>query len=433
MKRLLLVELNEFSVELFSKASSLLKLPGITRLLSMNHTFTWTDDNVERQGLDPWVQWVSVHSGVDSSEHRIKHLGDIPQLSTRQLWEELSERGLSCGVWGAMNAARGGASNCRFFLPDPWTYSEQAYPEKLNALLDFPRYYSKNYLDIDKRVALNGLLRLVWFVITSGALLSILRRVPLILKGILRFGLSSHVLFSVFDLVLTQIFIRYKKVERTQFSLIFLNSIAHLQHNIWVAGEPNARCLYSIKIIDCILSDLFASVGDNEEIVIMNALSQENVAGRKDDVLYRQKNPSEFLLSTGIKYLKVEQLMTNDSHVIFDTAVDAEKAYSALKLAEVNGDKMFDVDYDKKTPFKLFFQFSLWKRIPQSATFNLNGKCYRFYDHFEAVVTRTGEHIQQGDVYTSTLKLPPKMYNHKMYHSIVKFFKELQEDDFLVE
>jgi len=147
-RRLMLIELNEFSVDLLRRGVEELDLRNLRRLLAMDASRTTTQDQVEHRGLDPWVQWVSVHTGVPSSTHGILHLGDTPgNLGFHQVWERLSELGVSSGLWGAMNANRPGASECRFFLPDPWTFSERAYPEELNGLLELPRYYSTNYLD----------------------------------------------------------------------------------------------------------------------------------------------------------------------------------------------------------------------------------------------------------------------------------------------
>ena len=75
MRKLVLVALNEFDPAFFRFATSRAELPGIERLLGSQHSNTWTHDEVEKRGLDPWVQWVSIHTGSDSADHKIKHLG----------------------------------------------------------------------------------------------------------------------------------------------------------------------------------------------------------------------------------------------------------------------------------------------------------------------------------------------------------------------
>ena len=38
------------------------------------------DFKKEHHGLDPWVQWVSIHTGKPSSEHKILELGKVSEL-----------------------------------------------------------------------------------------------------------------------------------------------------------------------------------------------------------------------------------------------------------------------------------------------------------------------------------------------------------------
>ena len=60
---LLVIELNEFNIDLLKKGVKKLKLKNIEKILKFNHSNTLCYDNLERHGLDPWVQWVSVHTG----------------------------------------------------------------------------------------------------------------------------------------------------------------------------------------------------------------------------------------------------------------------------------------------------------------------------------------------------------------------------------
>ena len=116
MIKIIFLELIEFNDDLLRKASKDLNLKNIQKMLSLNHSTIITDDTYESDFLEPWVQWVSIHTGKPSSEHQIKHLGDVPHLGTKQIWEDLSDKGISSGIWGAMNASRNGADGCKFFF-----------------------------------------------------------------------------------------------------------------------------------------------------------------------------------------------------------------------------------------------------------------------------------------------------------------------------
>ena len=71
---MLIIELNEFDPNYFKKISKELNLEHIQHIFKLNHTNTFTDEQEEYQGLDPWVQWVSIHSGKPFKQHSICRL-----------------------------------------------------------------------------------------------------------------------------------------------------------------------------------------------------------------------------------------------------------------------------------------------------------------------------------------------------------------------
>ena len=171
-KRLTIIELNEFNEELLEKAVKFYNFININKLLKMKNVKTESLDNKEHHGLDPWVQWVSIHTGVPHKMHKIDHLGDITNLKHSQIWEVLSERGFTSGIWGAMNSSLNNAKLCCFFLPDPWTFTQNGYPETLNLYLELPRYYSKNYIAPSKRRLIKGLFKMLNFFLSPKLFIS---------------------------------------------------------------------------------------------------------------------------------------------------------------------------------------------------------------------------------------------------------------------
>jgi hypothetical protein len=421
----MLVELNEFSVELFEQASEALDLRNVRRLLAMPRSATTTDDAIEHHGLDPWVQWVSVHTGQASDRHGVMHLGDTPgKLGCRQLWEVLGDRGIHSGVWGAMNATRNDTATCDFFLPDPWTFSESAYPAELDDLLALPRYYARNYLDVSAFAFLTGCLRLARYLPGSGAMRAILRSIPLAARGILRNGVDNRVLFSLFDLFSTALFVANRHRHPVRFSLVFLNSIAHLQHHRWRLedGLP-ADVAFAMRCIDTCLGMLFEDLRPGEAVVVMNALTQRNVAPDEDLVAYRQVNPSAFLDAAGFSKHRVEQLMTSDGHVFFATRADRDHAVEALSEARVDGRVLFQTEADPAVDEKLFYQVILWDALAEDSVLQVNGRHLPFNQHFGVLAHRTGAHVQHGDVFSTGLELPACIPNHKVFDHLLAFFQ----------
>ena len=112
-KNLLVIELNEFSDELLQKASRELGLKNIQKILTLENSVTISTNEKEHHGLDPWVQWVSVHTGVPNELHQINHLGETRNLKFPQIWDLLDEEGYSSGLWGLMNSLNNNAKNCK--------------------------------------------------------------------------------------------------------------------------------------------------------------------------------------------------------------------------------------------------------------------------------------------------------------------------------
>ena len=99
-KKLLIVELNEFNEKLLKEAASKFNLKYIKKFLRMNNCETISTNKKEHYGLDPWVQWVSIHTGYPHQDHQIDHLADIQKLKYPQIWESIGERGYTSGIWG---------------------------------------------------------------------------------------------------------------------------------------------------------------------------------------------------------------------------------------------------------------------------------------------------------------------------------------------
>lgn len=416
------LQINEFNPALMAMAANELGAKNIKCLLSMRHTQTETEDKEERFGLDPWVQWVSIHTGKRSIEHGVEHLGDVPQLRFPQIWEVLDRQGVRTGIWGCMNASRGRVENNAFFFPDPWTFTEKAHPTELNDFLALPRYYAKNYGALNKwKVALN-LLRLARFCIRPRIAFALLPLAPKVLRLVKRHGMPDYLLFGLFDLINAKLFVHYQSRKNTGFSLFFLNSIAHLQHHKWTREDRLSEEMRLVfTLFDDLLGILFSGLGEDKQWLAANAFSQK-CSHTQNEYLYRQFSPAGFLQTAGISFLSVEQAMTNDGHVFFESAASAKLAASLLSAATVEGLTAFHVDYNEKTPEKLFFQFAVWAMLPDDAKMQINDRSLLFYEQFERVTRRTGSHISRGDVFSQDINIPDMIENHKIYNYIIQSY-----------
>ena len=420
-KRLLIIELNEFNEELLLNGVKKYRLKNINKFLELKSSKTISVDETEHHGLDPWVQWVSIHTGVPHEKHKITHLADISKLVFPQIWEKIGELGLSSGIWGAMNASLNKAKGCCFFLPDPWTFTEKAIPAKLNNFLALPRFYSTNYLSISFRKLFRNFFKLIFFIFFQFNMTNLFKDIFFSLKCFFLIGLNSNLIFSLFDLISTRVFVDYKRKYDPNLSIIFLNCLAHAQHKVWGKDYLNKNITVTLKVVDRILGIIFNKLSDKEALIIINGLSQKNVDGLKYCV-YRQRDPKKFINLLSIKYNFLEQCMTSESHVIYHSISDKEKAYCILSEATINGEKLFHVEKNKEEEKKVFLQIDYFKPIKKGTKFALNGVHYDFYDYFSLLGERTGSHIPNGKAYYKNIDIKDNIYNHDLFSEIINFF-----------
>jgi hypothetical protein len=421
---MLLLELNEFNVHLLRTAATEHGLANLRTLLSWARSSTITDDREATGYLEPWVQWVSVHTGTPSSTHRIKHLGDVPNLEQKQIWEELDRMGVSTGVWGVMNGARKDAHKCAFFLPDPWTFSEAAYPPALGGLLALPRYLARNYLAISKLQVARFSAAFLRTAIATVGTKEFFGSLGIVKRGIRQFGFRNFIFISWFEYLSTLAFLRMQAKHRPQFSLLFLNSVAHVQHHYWTEGVRGVtpEILFTLRVIDDLLGRVFSAMEPDTPILVMNALSQKNTNAEPAWVLYRQKDPAAFAQAAGLDVTAVEQLMTYDAHLFFASAQACGHAADALAAATVNGRPAFEVEKGGTNAAKLFYRVIVSDELPADAVLQVNGQALGFFEWFSKVVTRTGRHIPAGVAFSRGVAVPRKVYNHELYPLLCNYF-----------
>jgi hypothetical protein len=419
--KLLVVEFNEVSPLLFEQAAAEMNLPNLKRLLALEHAQTTTEDEVEHQGLDPWVQWVGVHTGQPTSEHNIRRLGLTTVQTDRQIWQELGRRGHRWGVWGVMNGPRGEAPGCDFFMPDPWSFEERAYPEALNDLLALPRYSATNYLEIDRKAALAAALRLVRYFLPPTRWPTAMRTVTKLVRSLGDAGANVHTFSTLFDYVSVLVFSELRGRQRPDFSLIFLNHVAHLQHQFWNREgplDPNMR--FGLRIADEVVGMLLDSRQPGEAILFANGMRQRNVVG-EGFYVYRQTHPQRAIDGLGVVGGRVEQCMTHDAHILFDDAANADRAMQILAACKLpDGAGVFYVE--RVHPTKLFYQLAFDNEVSGDTMIQGPAGAVRFGELFELICARTGAHEQRGDVFFDGIQVPSVLANHELFDVMMGHF-----------
>src|SRR5688572_7063566 len=92
-QQLLFLELNEINFEYLEAYIARGELPAFRDFFA-RHGYSETTSEQRYDELEPWIQWVTAHTGKSLSEHGVFRLGDIVDHDLPQIWERLEDLGL---------------------------------------------------------------------------------------------------------------------------------------------------------------------------------------------------------------------------------------------------------------------------------------------------------------------------------------------------
>lgn len=408
------IELNEFNLDLLARAAERLRLGTLQRILGWQRGVTTADQDVEHQGLDPWVQWVSVHAETPSQVHGVIRLGDVPKLQVPQIWERLSRQGISTGVWGVMNGSRGSADQARFFYADPWTFSERPYPAELARFLALPAYYAKNYLSLRPGELLSSGLRTAGYILRNMSFTSLVKDGWFLLQNFWRTPTDSCSLFAAFELISARLFLKFRDRYQPDACFAFFNLIAHFQHHHWQAAkQEDWRADAIFRCTDRILSIVLSRARPQDLVLVLNGLSQRNVQ-HEDLYCYRQIDPAGFLARVGLRPVRVEPCMTSEAHVFFASPAERDDAVRRLAEARILDSPAFYVEADPHDPAKLFYQMAFWGAASADTVLEMDGTSRPFFSEFAVHAKRTGAHVKEGVYFINEPLLPRTVDNDRV-------------------
>ena len=123
-QNLIMLELNELCPKIIDRMIDEGRLPNFKRLQdrSIRHLTRTTDQDVE-----PWVQWVTLHSGMPQSDHGVRQLDERGDLALSRVWDLLAADGYSSIIFGSMNTATKEPEKVSIF-PDFWSSTSPSNP-----------------------------------------------------------------------------------------------------------------------------------------------------------------------------------------------------------------------------------------------------------------------------------------------------------------
>jgi hypothetical protein len=428
--RLILLEFNELSPLLTEKFMNAGKLPNFKRFHDEAQVSV-TEAETVAPDLEPWIQWVTVHSGIPYQEHQIHHLGDGYQLEQKCLWDLASDAGKSVWVCGSMNINYQRPIN-GWVLPDPWTRKLGPYPEEI--LEPYSRFVSANVQEhtsgkvpLSRSEQIGFLKFMVRHGLRPSTVGSIMRQL-----ASERFSNAGWKRAVILDQLQLDLFRWYYKRAQPDFATFFLNSTAHYQHLYWrnmepehfkVKPEPGEQEVYQEAILfgyqqmDKMLPTLLSLAGPDTAVVLLTALSQqpsvkyEDVGGK---VLYRPHDFQKFLEAVGVEGGEVTPVMAEEFNIDFPTEEAARAAEAKLEALQVDGKPAMR---SKREGTGIKSGCLVWRQLEPDANLQVDGdgRTVPFFDLFYKLdLMKSGEHHPDGMMWIRTPDRRPSAIPEKV-------------------
>lgn len=418
--RLILLEFNELSPALMVRFIDEGKLPNFARLYRSSAVFT-TDAHEEYPYLEPWIQWVTVHTGLAREEHGIQRLADGVNLRAKRLWDYASDAGKTVWVCGSMNAHyESPIRGC--VLPDPWSARLAPHPEALAPYYDFVRQNVQEHSNREARLGAAAHLAFLKFMAGHGLSAATVFAAARQLLGERSGAAPRWRRATVLDRLQWDVFASYYRRLKPHLATFFLNSTAHLQHQFWrdlapeafaLPGAPGApqqtlppaarrgagAVLYGYQQMDRIVGQALALCEAGTSLVLCSALSQQACAefdagGGK--LTYRPRSFEKLLAALEVRApCRSEATMAEQFRLQFSGAEDALAAAETIKSATWQGQQVFNA---KPSGSLLYCGCRVHVQAPPDAQIEIPGaKPLPFFELlYQIDALKSGKHHPDG-------------------------------------
>ena len=407
----ILLEFNELTPALVDRFMRAGHLPNFDRFYRESRVFT-TDAEETQDKLNPWIQWVTVHSGLSFAEHGVFHLGDGHKLKRKCVWDLLSDAGLPVWVCGSMNPRFDSPLN-GYLLPDPWTTTIAPYPDELLPYFRFVQHNVQEHTNDHAPLAPAEHAKFVAFMVRHG--LSA-RTVTSIARQLMRERLAGKrwKRAVLLDQLQWDVFRYYYRKLRPAFATFFLNSTAHLQHKYWRHMEPEhftivpspaeqaeyeSAILFGYQQMDKLLGEFMALAGRSTTLILCTALSQQPCLTYEDQggkTFYRPRDFTDVLNLAGVRAAcRVAPVMSEQFQLLFENEQDAQQAESQLEALRVDDTPAMLVSRDGTA---LFSGCKIFRSLPSDAVLRAgSGRAAPFFDVFyQSDGLKSGMHHPDG-------------------------------------
>jgi hypothetical protein len=431
-KRLILIELNEINFDIVEKyiSADTERFPALAKMLKGAGIRTTAEKNYEE--LEPWIQWPSVHTVKTYAEHSVFRLGDIVGSNKPQIFEAIEQAGYSVGAISAMNAENR-LKNPAYFIPDPWTQTptDSSWWSTVIGEAVAQAVNDNAKARISVKSAMTIMLALLRFTQTRhwAKMLGLIRgsRTKPWMKAL------------VLDLLLHDIHWKLFNLKKPNFSTLFLNAGAHIQHHYFFNAAPlKSESLLSnpewyvdasadpladvLATYDLIVGEYFSR--SDTEVVLATGLTQKPYNRLK--FYYRLNAHAEFLRLHGIDCVSVVPRMTRDFLVELKDADTAQAAQEILSSIQIESDGLPLFGEIDNRGQSLFVTMTYPNEITQETRYVGRNHSDRLRNKVSFVAIKNGMHHAEGFAFfTSAIaRFAPTNLSHvsQLGKSILAFF-----------
>jgi len=425
VKNLIFIELNELNFKYAKKYIEKYNLKNLKKLCDQNFTNTIAKESYEY--LEPWIQWTSVHSGLSAKEHKVFRLGDIVNTNIKDIFSIIEEKGFKVGAIMPMNT-KNNLSSPAYFIPDAWTKTstdKSVWSKILNKCL------TQIILDNSKQKVT---LKSFFYLFICFLKFFSISNLSLYLKYFFKGNFNKYYLVLFLDLFLHDIHLKLLKKHNTNFSTLFLNGIAHIQHHYlfnsklienniknpeWYLSKKEDPFFEIIKLYDKIIGDYLHKTDYN--LLVATGLSQ--VKYDRIKFYYRLRNHENFLKKIGINYKKVFPRMTRDFLIEFNNeslAFDAEKLLKKVTIDKK--ENLFGIIENRGK--SLFVTSTYPNELTNANNIYLDDDIIlKGLENLTFVAIKNGMHSEEGYMFNNFEKKSENIEIKEIFFFLKKYFK----------
>jgi hypothetical protein len=406
----LVLELNELCPPIIDRMMAAGELPNFKQLHEKSDVrVTWTDD----EDLEPWVQWVTLHTGRGQEVHGARELDEGYRVDLPRVWDTLGDRGYGALVFGSMNSRR--FSDNVFLVPDPWSVRVSPTDPAYAPFHEFIAFNVTEHTNARAKPDRKLVLDFARFMVSRGLSIS---TVMTAVRQLAEEKTSGRDLkwrrALILDLLMWDVFEKEYQRRRPAFATFFANSTAFLQHRYWRHMDPGAyqvkpnaaeMAAYgdavesSYRHMDKLVGRAMKLVGPNGRIVFCTALSQEanlryeHIGGK---FVYRAHAFEELAAAMGAPAgATFEPVMTHQAWASYDTKEGADGFEAALAGLQANGKTIMEW---KRADNRVFFWCGFISKVDDDLTLStVKGDRAAFSDLFALVgQVNNSQHNRNG-------------------------------------